>query len=289
MREMMRAIRLWIRCAISAMTAVSWLATAPPGNATPGRIVSINACTDQLLLALADRDQILALTNYARDPRMSFYADRAEGINAIRGTAEEVMKLKPDLVLAGSFTRRATREQLAAQGLQIATFSPARSIEDVRKQIAEAAYLLGQDGRGRALIAELDAAFADLDGSSRIPLRALQLQRRAFASGSGTLIDDIMQRLGITNAGTDIGIKNVGRASLEAVLKAKPDLLILDSANPGAADQGTALLAHPGLEDFVPPQRRVVIPLNQLVCGGPGVVLAARTLRRAVDKIAVQE
>lgn len=274
-----------MRRAFAAIGAICCLAAAQAGNAAPGRIVSINACTDQLLLALADREQILAITTYAHDPQMSFYADRAKGITAIRGTAEEVMKLKPDLVLAGSFTRSATREQLVNQGFRIATFPPANSIDDVRSQITEAASLLGHEARGRALIAELDAAFANLGEPLRAPLRGLQLQRRAFASGSDTLIDDIMQRLGITNAATDLNIQDVGRTSLEAVLKTRPDVLILDKADPGAVDQGIALLAHPALEHLVPPERRIVVPLNQLVCGGPGVVLAAQTLRRAVDEI----
>src|SRR5690606_39297055 len=64
----------------------------PAEAAAPRRIVSINACADQLLLALADRQQILALTHYARDPNMSFYADRAQGLPTIRGDAEQVLK-----------------------------------------------------------------------------------------------------------------------------------------------------------------------------------------------------
>src|SRR5690606_18516826 len=99
------------------------------------------------------------------------------------------------------------------------------SIEDVRRQISEVASLLGQEARGRALVAELDAAFADLNDHPREPLRALQLQRRAFAAGTDTLIDDVMQRLGIVNAATDLGIRHVGRTTLEAVLKATPDVL----------------------------------------------------------------
>lgn len=257
----------------------------PAEAAAPRRIVSINACADQLILALADREQILALTNYARDPDMSFYADRAKGLPTIRGDAEEVLKLKPDLVLAGSFTRSATRAQLAAQGVRIATFSPARSIEDVKKHIKEVASLVGQEARGQALVAEIDAAFANLKPRSSRLLRALQLQRRAFAAGTDTLIHDIMQRLGIVNAATDLGIRYVGRTSLEAVLKAKPDVLILDSADPGAVDQGVALLSHPALEELVPRHRRIVIPSSQIVCASPGIALAARTLRDAAERI----
>jgi len=274
----------WIFRAFAAIASVACLIPLPAVAAAPARIVSINACTDQLLLALADREQILAITTFARDPNVSFYADRAEGLKTIVGNAEEVLKLKPDLVLVGSFTRSVTRAQLAAQGIRIVSFPPARSIEDIKKQIGEMASLLGNEERGRALIAEIDAAFANLDRPPW-PLRAIQLERRGFAAGTDTLIDDIMRRLGIINAATELGIRYVDRTTLEAVLKAKADVLILDSANLGANDQGVALLAHPALERVLPPDRRIVIPENQIVCGSPAVALAARTLRDAAERI----
>ena len=40
--------------------------------AAPRRIVSINLCADQYLLALADRDQIVGLSQWAHNPAMSF-------------------------------------------------------------------------------------------------------------------------------------------------------------------------------------------------------------------------
>ena len=68
------------------------------------------------------------MTHYAIRDDFSIYTDQVEksGIKLIRGGAEEVLKLKPDLVLAGTYTRRATRELLARQGLKIELFSCGR-------------------------------------------------------------------------------------------------------------------------------------------------------------------
>ena len=43
----------------------------------PKRVVSMNVCVDQYLIALADRGQVAALSNFARDPSLSFYAKNA--------------------------------------------------------------------------------------------------------------------------------------------------------------------------------------------------------------------
>ncbi|MGB0498119.1 MAG: ABC transporter substrate-binding protein, partial [Rubricella sp.] len=68
------------------------------------RVVSINLCTDILVLQLADPGQIAALTFLATDPRSSILAEEAAGFPLIRGRAEEVFALDPDLVLAGAFS-----------------------------------------------------------------------------------------------------------------------------------------------------------------------------------------
>ncbi|MEZ5844178.1 MAG: ABC transporter substrate-binding protein [Hyphomicrobiaceae bacterium] len=252
--------------------------------APPHRIVSINLCTDQLLLALADRSQILALSRFSQDERLAYYRREAAGVAQTGGSAEEVIKLKPDLVLAGSVRRRETRARLAAFEVRLETFSPAQSIADVRRDIARMARLVGHEPRGAALIDQLDAALAGLKASGS-PMSALQLQRRAFASGTGTLIDDLMRRAGLTNAAARLGVASVRRTTLETVLKARPDLLILDSDRIEAADQGVALLLHPALARQVPAERRIIVPLPAIVCGGPQVADAVKALADGMARV----
>ena len=80
------------------------------------RVASINTCTDQLLLALADPEQILGLSPYSRDAARSWAAEAAKRYPKLSGEAEDVLILKPDIVVAGRFTKRATRELLKREG-----------------------------------------------------------------------------------------------------------------------------------------------------------------------------
>ena len=54
--------RLW-----RSMAAAALLLPAAPSLAASPRIVSMNVCTDQLLLTLADPGQILGLSRFSRD------------------------------------------------------------------------------------------------------------------------------------------------------------------------------------------------------------------------------
>src|SRR5437868_842546 len=68
------------------------------------RIVSMNVCTDQLLIALADPKQILGLSRFSRDA--SWSADGARRYPVLSGGAEDVLVLKPDIVLASLYDKR---------------------------------------------------------------------------------------------------------------------------------------------------------------------------------------
>jgi iron complex transport system substrate-binding protein len=256
------------------------------GSAAPQRIVSINACTDQLLFRLADRDRIAALSVYAADPTLSIDADkvRSSGVPLIRGSAEEVLKLKPDLVLAGLWTRRATRDRLKAEGLRLEEFAPANTLEAVKAGMRRMADLLGETERGDAMLRDLEAA----ERSARLASRgftALQFQRRGYTSGEGTLINDLLHVVGLGNAAAELGIRSVGPVSLESVLKTRADLLVLLDAAPAASDQGTALLYHPALLAGYPPERRIIVPANLTVCGGPAIAIALERLGEAMRRL----
>ncbi|MEO1895141.1 MAG: hypothetical protein ABGX32_02600, partial [Methylococcales bacterium] len=74
--------------------------------ANPQRIVSINLCTDQLLMLLAKRENIESVSYFAANPDASAMFEEAAGIRKNQGQAEEILQMKPDLILAGTFTAR---------------------------------------------------------------------------------------------------------------------------------------------------------------------------------------
>lgn len=244
------------------------------------RIASINLCTDQLVATLADPAQILGLSPYARDPARSWDAATAAQFPKLSGEAEDVLVLKPDIVVAGRFTKRATRELLKQQGLRVAEFDPARSLDDVKKQLRQMGILVGHADRADAEIARLDAAIAQARMTvARKPYRVLAVSRRGWVSGADNLTTSLLAAVGLSNAGGELGLKAGGYASLEAIISLRPDLLLVTDGSDFAEDEGRAFLLHPALEKFYPSSKRIVIPERLTVCGGP-------TLVQALDRLA---
>ena len=259
----------------------------PAAHAAPPRVASINLCTDQLLLALADPEQIVGLSPYARDPARSWAADRAKNHRVLSGTAEDVLALKPDLVLAGRYTKRATRELLKSKAIPIAEFDAARSLDEAKAQIGRAGELLRQPERAQKLNAALDATAARARAAAqKTPRTVLALQRRGWASGAESLVTSLLAAVGLTNAAKDLGLHAGGQVSLEAIVKAHPDLLLVTRDDAMAEDQGRALLLHPALQTLYPPERRIVIPERLTVCGGPMLVEALDRLAAEIARVA---
>jgi iron complex transport system substrate-binding protein len=263
-----------------ALALILGISTPQAHAAEPLRFASINLCTDQLLVTLADPQQILGLSPYARDPARSWDAEKAKQFAKLSGDAEEVLMLKPDVVLAGRFTKRATRELLKDKGLRVVEFDPARSLDDVKKQLRQMGALVGHPDRAVAEIAKLDAAIGRARAiAARKPYRVLAVSRRGWVSGGDNLNTSLLAAVGLSNAGGELGLKAGGYASLEAIVSIRPDFLLVADDSGFAEDEGRAFLLHPALERFYPPSKRIVLPERLTTCGGP-------TLAEALDRLA---
>ena len=131
------------------------LAAGGTGVAAPKRVVSMNACTDQMAMLIAGEGQLHSVSYLAGDPATSVLAAEAGRYAVNHGLAEEVFLMQPDLVVAGSYSTRATVELLRRLGIRVEEFEPENSFDDVRANLARMGAVLGQPERAAALIASM--------------------------------------------------------------------------------------------------------------------------------------
>lgn len=250
------------------------------------RVASINLCTDQLLMTLADPVQIVGLSPYSRDAGRSYAAEEAKKYRRLSGEAEDVLMLGPDVVVATHYTKRATREMLKHQGMHVAEFDVANSIDNVKEQIRRMGDLVRHPDRAEMHIARLDAAIVRArETVARKPYRVLALSRRGWVSGANSLASALLSVAGLSNAASDLGISYGGFAKLETIVAARPDFILISDDRNVAEDEGSALLLHPALEKMYPPSRRILIPEDLTVCGGPMLADALDRLGAELKRI----
>ena len=137
---------------------------APPvkAPAVPQRIVSINLCADQLVLALADRGQIAGLTKNATDVEMSGEAAKARGIPLLSNSAEQILAIEPDLIVGMPASRSAALRALPRQDYPLLDLATANTLDEIYTSIRETAAAVGHPERGNALIARMQGELAGL-------------------------------------------------------------------------------------------------------------------------------
>jgi iron complex transport system substrate-binding protein len=255
--------------AVAALAIFGGLWGAPALAAGLPRVASMNLCTDQLLISLADPEQILGLSRYSRDRSQSFAANDARRFRILSGGAEDILVLRPDIVVASLFDKRSTRELLKDKGLRLAEFAVPRNLDEVKAQIRQMGEIVQHVDRAAAEIARLDAAMARARQTvTEKHYSVLPLSRRGWVSGSDSLVSSLLTETGLFNVASDLGAGHGGFASLEAIVNARPDFLLVSEAGDHAEDDGRAFLLHPALERFYPPAKRIVIPDRLTVCGG---------------------
>lgn len=244
----------------------------------PSRIVSLNLCADQYLLAVADRAQIAGLTSHADNSEMSAAAEQTRGLRILGQSAEEVLAIEPDLVVGMSARSSAVMKALRAQNYPALDLRTAASFADIVAQTRKVAQAVGRSERGEALVARMKRDMAGLGkpGGGRV---AVYYQRRGFMTGTGTLVDDLMQRVGLVNLAGKLGKPVLSRLSIEELVAAQPDFIIVESATDRITDQGTEMLHHPALRDIP----RIRLPQAWTVCGGPAYVQAAHSLVTQIE------
>lgn len=269
----------------SAVVGAALLLSVPSQAAQP-RIASMNVCTDQLLLSLADPGQIVGLSRYARDDWQSWRAAEARKFPVLSGGAEDILVLKPDIVVASLFDKRATRELLRANSVRLAEFSVPRTMDEVKAQIREMGAITGQPERADVEIARIDAAIRHArETIGKRDDRVLPLSRRGWVAGRDSLLGVLLREAGLRNAADELGIADGAFISLEGILALKPDILLMSEAGDRAEDEGRAFLLHPALERFYPLDKRIVIPDRLTVCGGVMLAEALDLLASEMKRI----
>ena len=256
--------------AVFAAFALAGCAKAPraerPDTDLP-TVVSLNPCLDAILVEVASPEQILALSHYSRDPASSSIdADVAARFATTGGTAEEVLALQPDIVLASSFIDPATRSALERAGLQVETFGSPASAADSIAQIETLAQLVGSADGAKALIAEIEAPPLDRPAQQS---SALLWQQGQIVAGESSLVAEHLGWAGLGNYGAAQGLQQADHVTLEQILADPPDILLVGGDSEGQTHPLLGQLRGTLIAPFAP---------DLTYCGGPTIPKARARL-----------
>ena len=205
-----------------------WLCACTPNSTNlpqipqkPMQIVSLDFCADQFVLKMIERERILALSPDA-EKSFSYMRDRAKNIQSVRPTAEDVLVLKPDLIVrsygggpnAAAFFERA--------GVPILNVGWAGDIEGIKTVTLDMAEKLGEAEKGAAIAADIDARLKAIKSKPNAKKNALYMTPTGVTSGEGSLIHEMILAAGLDNFQKQSGWRPL---PLERLVSEQPDLV----------------------------------------------------------------
>jgi iron complex transport system substrate-binding protein len=262
-----------------------WLVIAAPGWGGRGamaaeRIVSINLCTDQLLLLLAPVEQISSVSFMAANPRYSAYAERVGEIPLNHARVEEVVAFDPDLVLAYEFSDHRLVQLLRELGYRVEQVRGARSLADVAAVIADTAALLEQRAAGREVLAAMSR---QLDPGRPAPAASRPLAviyaPNGYSPGAKTLPGAVLEAAGFDNLSAILGNEYGAQIPLEQLLRHQPALYIIDDEEQDMNSLAQKKLRHPALGKSIAASATATIEGHLWSCPTPMIARAVAELR----------
>ncbi len=267
--------------------AAGWAVTAPAaaGGAAPERVLSLDHCADQYVLALAGRERVAALSPRATDA-YAYYAERAQGLPQKAPKAENILMAAPDLVVRFWGGAPYTAAMLERAGIPTVKLAYATDLATTRANLRKAGAALGNRAKARRMIARMDRRLARIH-ARRLPKGerpdAVYITPSGTTAGAGTFIDRVLSHAGLKNMAAARGRAGWYPLDLERLALNPPDVIVTGFFDSTARSNSWSIARHSfvrGLFDRVPVIR---IPGRLLTCQA---WYAVEAMARIQDRLA---
>lgn len=195
------------------------------------RVVSQTAGTDEMLIALADPDQIAALSHLATQPEFCAVAKEAAAFPEIStGDSEAILRYRPTLVLFTDYSRAELVDQVRKSGVKVILFDHYATMEDVYANLRTLGRALGHEDRAEKLIADCRRRIATLERNLKglKPVRVINASTYGILSGADTTFQDLCDHAGAINLASTVGgIKGIAPEPTEKMLTWPIDAVVL--------------------------------------------------------------
>ena len=204
----------------------------------PKRILTFSMYTDQIVLGLVTSDHLVGINTLLDDPVLSNIIPIAKKITKKIGNpgAEEVLTMKPDLVIVSDWTQAEKIQSMRDLGLKVVSVKSPETIQDAKDAVSQVAAAIGEPEKGRQLIGMMDKKLAEIrEKTSKIKpeqrKNVVLLSLMTAYGGSGCAYDDACREANVINGIAVAGLKNGQQLTKEMLIKINPDVMLLPVYN----------------------------------------------------------
>lgn len=245
------------------------------------RIVSLDFCADQYVLALAERSSITALSKDAT-AHFSYLRDIAVGVPTVSSRTEDILLLQPDVVVRTYGGDAGITEALERAGIEVVQIGFVTSLDDIAPTLQKVSVALNANIRGTHLIEATNEKLQQFSPPISNSQTALYLTSKGAAAGRGTIIDQLLTVSGYTNYLQQNGWSTI---PLEQLAFSQPDLLVKGffETNDLTSDLWTPA-RHPVVRKLLAEKPSITVPGAMTACNAWFIADAVDVLTSKSDE-----
>ena len=207
-------------------------------SSKPKKILTFAMYTDQIVLGLVTSDYLVGINTLLDDPVLSNIIPIAKKITKKIGNpgAEEVLSMKPDLVIVSDWTQAEKIQAMRDLGIKVVSVKSPETIQDTKDAVTQVAAAIGEPEKGKRLISLMDKKLEEIkEKTSRIKSEnrknIVLLSLMTAYGGSGCAYDAACQEASVINGIAAAGLKNGQQLTKEMLIKIDPDVILLPVYN----------------------------------------------------------
>ena len=211
-------------------------------SAKPKKILTFSMYTDQIVLGLVTSDHMAGINVLLEDSDESNIVSIAKKVPRKVGNpgAEEVLAMKPDIVIVSDWTDAAKVQSMRDLGLKVVTVKAPQTIQDAKDAVSQIAEAIGEPEKGKQLIALMDKKLEEIrEKTAKIKAEdrknIVLLSLMTNYGGSGCAYDAACKEANVVNGIAAAGLKNGQYLTKEMLIKINPDIMLM----PVYSAQGT--------------------------------------------------
>jgi iron complex transport system substrate-binding protein len=275
--------------AFTAMVVSTGVAAGASG-ARPQRVMSLNMCTDQLLLQLLPAGRITSVTYLSGAFYHPLISAEAAHVSVNYNSPEEVLAQRPDLVISGNVFSPGARAVFRQAGIALLEVPFANGFDDIRTITRSIGRAIGEEDKATALLRRMDTTLAELKATLPNPrITVLGWDSGGNVPGPNTLFGEILNAAGAANVAekTTDGLVYGSYANfdLEQLVALKPEAVLHSGSLADRPDALNQKIQHRVVRKLFA-GRELTYPEILYRCGLPQSADAARTLREDLLRVA---
>lgn len=204
----------------------------------PERIVSMSISTDEILVDLVDSKRIVGFSRLVDVPGISNVIEQARTVKGRvhSGNTENIISLRPDLIIAPDFTPKELIQTLRDMGINVYLYRTPHTISEIKNIIKDIANVVGENPKAEVIIGKMDEKLSMVKSKTgnigyTDQKRIILMDTNGAFYMPNSSFSNISRHAGARDATQELGYDKNCILSQEEIVRLNPDVFVLSDWN----------------------------------------------------------